>query len=609
MTDKVAVAKRKSQARKSKKEINAYSQHVQSKLRHQCTSVTREEFVRRTAGKGQRPASAKMINYRRKHMKRLARSQRPASARKIARSGDRENKAPGRVEVGFKTLLSQNQMSKRGGEKNAPKKVKNGKADRVDKMIQKMRMSFQGKSHTKLFRTMDREHKGWMSASDVKHMFKMLAMPIKDNDLSSLMKKFDTNGDGSIQYGEFLHLVRFPLDFHSVTAKVPPKWKKVPPKVDAYTMHSKQPTGYNTTKKDAHTILRRKFLKRGHLRKIFLQLDQERDGSVSFESFRDLLDRYHIRMPEQEMTAMFGDLDRNSDGEIQYDEFRDWLFSSSPQTNEEPQRISLREKNKIKQQREITSKIGSTKVPMKQVTRTQQRGYQELKDSLANSESATRGAGNHKARLILNDAAKKLRRHRIAARSAFKSLSSNSAEDSLSAVEFCKISGMIEKKDGLDSPLLTPKEMKAVTAFLQRDKSGQRSTRVSYKDFDRWFLKNHQTCIINGDGSMDADQLASNSSNPDYQRQNSNARAMIFRPRSNDMHIWKPHFNFESLMKNQRHPTSRQRDRLRNRMRKSSKNLIASSSEANASRWRSVSSAIGRGHMAVIRARKAAATR
>ena len=65
-------------------------------------------------------------------MKRLARSQRPASARKIARSGDRENKAPGRVEVGFKTLLSQNQMSKRGGEKNAPKKVKNGKADRVD---------------------------------------------------------------------------------------------------------------------------------------------------------------------------------------------------------------------------------------------------------------------------------------------------------------------------------------------------------------------------------------------------------------------------------------------------------------------------------------------
>ena len=78
-------------------------------------------------------------------MKRLARSQRPAtaSARKIARSGDRENKAPGRVEVGFKTLLSQNQMSKRGGEKNAPKKVKNGKADRVDKMIQKMRMRWE----------------------------------------------------------------------------------------------------------------------------------------------------------------------------------------------------------------------------------------------------------------------------------------------------------------------------------------------------------------------------------------------------------------------------------------------------------------------------------
>lgn len=467
MTDKVAVAKRKSQARKSKKEINAYSQHIQNKLPHQCTSVTREEFVRRTAGKGQRPASAKMINYRRKHMKRLARSQRPASARKMPRSGDRENKAPGRVEVGFKTLLSQkNQMFKPGAKKNAPKKTKNDKLDRVDKMIHKMRMCFQGKSHTKLFRTMDRDHKGRMSVEDVKHMFvKVLSLPLKDNDLSTVMKRFDTNGDGSIQYREFLHLIRFPTDFNSITTKAPQKWKTVPPKVDAYQMHSKQHARYNTTKMHAHAILRSKFLKRGHLRKIFLQLDQERDGSVSFESFKDLLRRYHIRMPEQEVTAMFRDLDRNRDGEIQYDEFRHWLFDSV-QDNEQRQRISLREEKKKKQQRDVTAKIGSTKMPMKQVNPDQQQDYQELQDSLANSESATRGAGNHKARLILNNAAKKLRRHRIAARSAFKSLSLNSAEDSLSAAEFCKISGMIETKDGLDSPLLTPKEMKAVTAFF-----------------------------------------------------------------------------------------------------------------------------------------------
>ena len=74
-------------------------------------------------------------------MKRLERSQRPSSARNITRNRGSENKAPARVEAGFKGLLAQNQMSTcfKKSKKTAPKKAKDTDAERVDKIIHKMR--------------------------------------------------------------------------------------------------------------------------------------------------------------------------------------------------------------------------------------------------------------------------------------------------------------------------------------------------------------------------------------------------------------------------------------------------------------------------------------
>ena len=75
----------------------------------------------------------------------------------------------------------------------------------------------------------------------------------------------------------------------------------------------------------------------------------------------------------------------------------------SPQPADQPKRISLREKNKSKRERAIAAKVGSQKFLATQATSEQQpRTYKELQDSLGNSESATRGAGNHNSRLILN---------------------------------------------------------------------------------------------------------------------------------------------------------------------------------------------------------------
>lgn len=155
-------------------------------------------------------------------------------------------------------------------------------------------------------------------------------MPMKDKEVKILMDRFDTDGDERVRYCEFTQLVRFPEEHRPRPGKVkPPKWEKEPPKVDDYKAYGKeQSRGYNTTKKVAHQLLRNKFHAHGNLRKMFLNLDQERDNSVCFDAFKNLLEKNSIRMPEKEVESMFFDLNKNRDGEIQYEEFRTWLFDT-----------------------------------------------------------------------------------------------------------------------------------------------------------------------------------------------------------------------------------------------------------------------------------------
>lgn len=127
---------------------------------------------------------------------------------------------------------------------------------------------------------------------------------MNDEDLKILMESVDVDGDGTLNYGEFV----------------------------AVNVHLKRMANDE------------------HLHKAFAFFDQNKNGYIEFEELRDALsDNENVNDTEGVINAIMHDVDTDKDGRISYDEFAammkagtDWRKASRQYSRERFNNLSLK---------------------------------------------------------------------------------------------------------------------------------------------------------------------------------------------------------------------------------------------------------------------------
>ncbi|KAL0371104.1 UNVERIFIED_CONTAM: Calcium-dependent protein kinase [Sesamum angustifolium] len=153
------------------------------------------------------------------------------------------------------------------------------------------------------FDTMDTEKRGKVNLEELKTGLKHLGHQIPDTDIQILMDAADVDGDGSLNYGEFVVV----------------------------------------------SVHLRKMANDEHLHRAFAFFDKDGSGFIEIDELRDALNDEDNANTEEVINAIMHDVDTDKDGRISYDEFltmmkagTDWRKASRQYSRERFNSLSLK---------------------------------------------------------------------------------------------------------------------------------------------------------------------------------------------------------------------------------------------------------------------------
>lgn len=153
------------------------------------------------------------------------------------------------------------------------------------------------------FKTMDINNRGQINLDELRSGLQKLGQPIPDSDLQILMEAADLDGDGTLNYAEFV----------------------------AVSIHIKKITNEE------------------HLHKAFAFFDQNQSGYIEIEELQNALADELSTNSEEVINAIMHDVDTDKDGRISYEEFAammkagtDWRKASRQYSRERFNTLSLK---------------------------------------------------------------------------------------------------------------------------------------------------------------------------------------------------------------------------------------------------------------------------
>ncbi|GMH11479.1 hypothetical protein Nepgr_013320 [Nepenthes gracilis] len=153
------------------------------------------------------------------------------------------------------------------------------------------------------FDMMDTDKRGKINLEILRTGLRKLGQQVADADLQILMEAADVDGDGTLEYGEFV----------------------------AVTVHLK------------------KMANDEHLRRAFSFFDKDKSGYIEFDELRDALNDDIESSSEEVINAIMHDVDTDKDGRISYEEFAammkagtDWRKASRQYSRERFNSLSLK---------------------------------------------------------------------------------------------------------------------------------------------------------------------------------------------------------------------------------------------------------------------------
>ncbi|KRZ13919.1 Troponin C, isoform 2 [Trichinella pseudospiralis] len=131
----------------------------------------------------------------------------------------------------------------------------------------------------KYFNMFDKEKKGYIHTSQVGQILRTMGQAFEDRDLKQLIKEFDTDGSGEIEFEEFAALVaRFVMQ-----------------EDDSANMEEE-------------------------LREAFRLYDKEGNGYINVSDLRDILRALDENITEDELDEMIAEIDTDGSGTVDFDD-------------------------------------------------------------------------------------------------------------------------------------------------------------------------------------------------------------------------------------------------------------------------------------------------
>jgi len=135
----------------------------------------------------------------------------------------------------------------------------------------------------KYFNMFDKEKKGYIHTSQVGQILRTMGQAFEERDLKQLIKEFDSDGSGQIEFEEFCALAaRFVLE--EDTSALEEELR------DAFRLYDKQGNGYINVS-DLRDILRAldEKITEDELDEMIAEIDTDGSGTVDFDEFMEMM--------------------------------------------------------------------------------------------------------------------------------------------------------------------------------------------------------------------------------------------------------------------------------------------------------------------------------
>jgi len=183
----------------------------------------------------------------------------------------------------------------------------------VTAIVEKLKEKFREQSVLirDTFRRFDRDHSGALNMSEFRDALRQFNFDVTDQELITIMRKFDPNGDGSIRYDEFCASV------------LEEDYKQVEAHAGGQIMHGENPhTSFEKHKEEKEKEAEERTEKQGRLNELlgafreqlfpykdqiqplFAQADVTGDGHVDYDGFKEVLAQIGVQVDEQDMELL-----------------------------------------------------------------------------------------------------------------------------------------------------------------------------------------------------------------------------------------------------------------------------------------------------------------
>ncbi|GMS83834.1 hypothetical protein PENTCL1PPCAC_6009, partial [Pristionchus entomophagus] len=138
--------------------------------------------------------------------------------------------------------------------------------------------------YRKYFNMFDKENKGYIRANQVGQILRTMGQAFEERDLKKLIKEFDTDGSGEIEFEEFAAMVA------------------------NFVVAGEDDSGLED-----------------ELREAFRLYDKEGNGYINVSDLRDILRALDDNVSEEELDEMITEIDADGSGTVDFDEFMEMM--------------------------------------------------------------------------------------------------------------------------------------------------------------------------------------------------------------------------------------------------------------------------------------------